>query len=352
LRISRILIIVAVVVIIGLLALFVYSSLAAPASSGTWASGPAYPLQVSGTGGVVGESCVNGTGTIYCIGGIDYNGASRNNVYSATVSSSGMSGWSTDTIYPQTVGLQSCVSYNSYAYCVGGSYDDAGDDIASAYFAPLTSTGTGSWDSTTAYPVPIDSQACVSSSGYIYCVGGENETDGTNSTSIPTNSAWYAQLSPSGIGTWTQTTAYSQAVAFETCAASTTDIFCVGGLDTSDSGLNTVYYAPLSSSGIGQWSSTTSYPLQAYGQSCVIDAGSIICLGGVPNGTTSSSDTVYSAPVSTSGVGAWHQAPNYPMGVETACTVAAGNMYCAGGYQDSSDISGSTYYAPVQSLLA
>jgi len=353
LRVSRIIIVIVAVAIVGLLALFIYSSYFAPqASSGTWLGGPAYPLQVSGTSGVVGESCVNGTATVYCIGGIDYNGASRNNAYSATVSSSGMSGWTTDTPYPQTVGLQSCVSSGGYAYCVGGSYDDAGDDIASSYFAPLTGTNIGSWHQTTSYPVAIDSQSCVSSSGYIFCVGGENETDGTNSTVIPTNSAWYAPLTSSGIGAWKQTTAYSQSVSFETCAATNADVFCVGGIDIHGNGVDSVSYAPLSASGIGQWSSTTSYPEQLYGQVCVIDSGSMICVGGVPNGTTSSSDSVFSAPVSTGGVGSWHRAANYPMGVETACAEASGNLYCAGGYQDSSTISASTYFATVKSLIA
>jgi hypothetical protein len=351
LRISRVIIIIAAVVIIGLLAIFVYASFEAPTSSGPWASGPGYPLEASDTSGVVGQSCVNSTGTIYCIGGIDYNGASRNNVYSAAVSSTGMSSWTADSNYPQTVGLESCVSYNDYAYCVGGSYDDAGDDIASSYFAPLTATGPGPWDQTTAYPAPVDSQACVSSSGYIYCLGGENETTGLNASAVSTNSAWYAPLSSSGIGAWDHTTAYSQSVAFEACAATMAEIYCVGGVGTSDSGVSNVYYAPLSASGIGQWSSTTSYPMDAYGQTCVIASGNIICVGGVPNGTTSSSDTVYSAPVSSSGVGAWYHASNYPMGVETACAASSGNLYCVGGYQDSSQISSSTYYATVQSLL-
>jgi hypothetical protein len=328
------------------------SSTSTPASSGIWLSGPDYPLEVSDIAGVVGQSCVNGTAAIYCIGGIDSNGSLSNNVYSATVSSSGLSGWSSDPAYPQTVGFQSCVSSDNYAYCVGGSYDDAGDDTASSYFASLTGGSAGSWSSTTAYPVAIDSQACVSSSGYIYCVGGENETDGTSGTLISTNSAWYAPLSSAGIGTWQQTTAYNSSVAYQTCAASASDIFCLGGIDTNDNGVSSVYYAPLSSSGIGEWSATTSYPLQGYGQACAIDAGSIICVGGLPNGTTSSSDSVYSAPISTNGVGSWYQAANYPLGVETACAVAAGNLYCVGGYQDSYSITPATYYAPVESLLA
>lgn len=342
--------VVAVVAVIGLIALVLFASLAAPASS-DWTSGPAYPLQVSGTGGVVGQSCVNGTSTIYCIGGIDYNGASRNNVYSASVSSAGMSGWEEETAYPQTVGLESCVSGGGYVYCTGGSYDDAGDDIASSYYAPLTGSGVGSWNSTTAYPVPIDSQSCVSSSGYIYCVGGENETDGTNSTVVSTNSDWYASLSSSGIGAWHHTTAYPSSVSFAACAASSTDIYCVGGVDANGNGVNDVYYAPLSSSGIGQWASTTAYPIQAYGQDCIIDSGNMICVGGVPSGSTSASVSVYSAPVSPGGLGSWHHAGNYPFGVETACTEAAGNLYCTGGYQDNSAITSSTYYATVKSLL-
>lgn len=349
-RLSRVLLIIVVVAIIGLLALFLYAALA-PASSGEWTSGPAYPLEIGGTAGVVGQSCVNATSTIYCIGGIDYNGGSRNDVYSAIVSSTGMSGWSSDSAYPQTVGLQACVSSGGYVYCVGGSYDDAGDDLASSYYAPLASSGPGPWNSTTSYPIAIDSQACVSSSGFIYCVAGENETSGTNATVVSTNSAWYAPISSSGIGTWQHTTAYPSAISFPSCAASASDIFCVGGTDVNGNGVSDVYYASLSSAGIGQWTSTTAYSMQAYGQECVIDSGNIICVGGIPNGTSSASDAVYSAPVSSGGVGSWHQAGNYPFGVETACAVAAGNLYCTGGYQDSSAISSSTYYAPVQSLL-
>ncbi len=350
-RISRVVIVVVAVVIIALLALFIYAQFGPSSSSSTWATGPDYPLEGSDTGGVVGQSCVNGTASIVCIGGIDYNGASRNDVYSATVAASGISSWVQDSNYPQTVGLQSCVSYGGYVYCVGGSYDDAGDDISSSYYAPLSSSTVGSWAPTTAYPVPIDSQTCAAASGYVYCLAGENETDGTNSTVTPSNSAYYAPLSSTGIGAWVHTTAYPQAVSFEDCAASASDIFCVGGLDINGNGVSDVYYAPISASGIGQWSSTNAYPFLAYGQTCVVSSSSIICVGGIPNGTTSASDSVYSAPISASGVGTWHRAPNYPVGVETACAVAAGNLYCVGGYQDSSTISYATYYATVQSLL-
>jgi hypothetical protein len=353
LRVGRVLIVVIAVVVILLLVVFAYAYLVAPSSSSqVWATGSSYPLSASDTAGVVGQACINGTAAVYCIGGIDYNGASRNDVYSASVSSTSMGSWVQDSDYPETVGLQSCVSSGGYAYCVGGSYDDAGDDIASSYYAPLTSAGLGTWNATTAFPVAIDSQSCAASSGYVYCIAGENETDGTNATIAASNSAWYAPISSSGIGAWVKTTPYPSAIAFPDCTASSTDVFCVGGLDINGNGVSDVYYATISASGIGTWTSTTAYPFDDYGQTCVIASGNIICVGGVPNGTSSASDSVYSAPISTAGVGSWHQAENYPFGVETACAVAAGNLYCVGGYQDSSAIAYQTYYATVASLLA
>lgn len=351
-RVGRIVIVIVAVVIILLLALVAYSYLAAPSSSSqVWATGSAYPLEASDTAGVVGQSCFNGTASIYCIGGIDYNGAPRNDIYSASVSSTSMGSWVQGSDYPETVGLQSCVSYGGYAYCVGGSYDDAGDDIASSYYASLTSSGLGAWSATTSFPIAIDSQSCAASSGFIYCIAGENETDGTNATVTASNSAWYAPLSSSGIGAWTKTTPYPSSIGFPDCTASSTDMFCVGGLAANGNGVNDVYFATLSASGIGPWTSTTAYPFDDYGQTCVITSGSIICVGGVPNGTSSASDGVYSAPISTAGVGSWHQAEDYPFGIETACAVASGDIYCVGGYQDSSLIAYQTYYAAVQSLL-
>jgi hypothetical protein len=84
----------------------------------------------------------------------------------------------------------------------------------------------------------------------------------------------------------------------------------------------------------------------------VTDSGSIICIGGIPNGTSSASDAVYFASLDSGGVGSWHQASNYPVGVETACAVAAGDLYCVGGYQDSTTISEATYYEPITTLTA
>jgi N-acetylneuraminic acid mutarotase len=268
-----------------------------------------------------------------------------------------MTGWTADTSYPQPIAEQSCVSYQSDVYCVGGSYNDAEDDIASSYFAPLNGTGIGSWVSTTSYPVPIGGQSCVSSSGYIYCVGGENETDGTNATLAQSNSDWYAQLSSSGIGVWKQTTSYPQGTDYASCAATSTMVYCIGGQDASGNGVDNVYFAPISSSGIGAWSGSTAYPIKVGGQSCVTDSGSIICVGGLTNVSASGTgiDAVYSATILAGGVGSWQQDSSFPVDAETLCTLVTGNLYCTGGYQNGSSASeiwsDFTYYASVQSQL-
>src|SRR2546429_6393837 len=99
------------------------------------------------------------------------------------------------------------------------------------YFAPLSSSGVGSWSSATSYPLNVISPSCVVGSGFAYCIGGDTATH-----------------SPFG-GTFTGFT-------------------------------SAVYFASLSSSGLGSWASTTSYPTVIYTQSCALDSGFVYCIGG------------------------------------------------------------------------
>ena len=186
-KISRIIIVVVVIVVVALVALFVVGALlASTTSSSVWTSGPEYPLQVDGGFVVGGQQCVNGTGYIYCIGGQDVNGGPRDDIYSSnplSASSPNITSWTSDSnVYPETVYGQSCVYYSTNVYCIGGIYDDAGDDIASSYYATLSNGQVGKWNSTTSFPVAADTLSCVASSGYVYCVGGTTESNGLNAT--------------------------------------------------------------------------------------------------------------------------------------------------------------------------
>ncbi len=333
-------------------------SVNAQVTSSPWESAAEYPLQVGGTFGVAAQQCVNSTVYVTCIGGQDANGGPRNEVYSSfgiSPSSSNITSWTSDTNqYPQYIHGQSCVVYSGYVYCVGGTYNDNGDDVAASYYAKLGGVGqVGNWSSTMAFPIPIDSQSCVASSSYIYCVGGVNEIDGSKADAAPSNSVWYAQLSSSGVGSWNHSTAYPGNIYYPSCFAAKGYIYCLGGADSNDNSVSTDYYATLSSAGVGTWTQTIAYPVQASGQACAISSGYIYCVGGETAGGQSPSYTnaVYYAAVSNGGIGTWKQAANFPLSVGTTCVISSGNMYCVGGFDGSSvGENGATYYVPLDSL--
>jgi hypothetical protein len=350
---SRMILIVLVVVVVVLIALSAIAMLFAPANNSPWKSTAEYPLQASDTLGVFGQQCVNGAAYIYCVGGMDANEGPRNAVYtsSAISSSSGnITSWTPDSnLYPQTVYGQSCVASSGYVYCVGGTYDDNGDDVNASYYAPLGSNGeVGTWNVTRSFPIYVDSESCVASSGYIYCVGGVGEAEGTNDTSYPSNYVYYAPLSSSGIGSWIKSaSSYPAGIHLPSCFAADGYVYCVGGVDGSGNAVSTDYYASLSS-GVGTWTQTTAYPIVANGQACAISSGDIYCVGGV--GSSSYVNAVYYATVSSGGIGAWTKTGNYAQSVFTDCVISSGYMYCVGG-TGSSQLYGTTYYIPLELLL-
>jgi len=360
-KLSRVILVVVVVVVIVIAALVAigYFFGSSPACTSTWNCGAGYPLQIGGTYAVAGQQCLSNGTQVVCIGGQDANEGPRSeSYYSSPVSpsSGNITEWASEPYsYPQTIDSQSCVLYSGYVYCVGGSYNDNQDDVASSYYSQLSSSGTlGNWTSTTAFPIPIDTQSCVASSSYIYCVGGNNQTDGSNADSVPTSSVWYAALSSSGIGSWTHTTAYPTNVYFPSCVTGGGFIFCLGGADANDNSLGTAYYAPLSSAGVGAWSQTTAYPVAGSGQACVFFSAYILCVAGQTTGGSSPAYTnaVYYAPVSPGGIGAWKQAPNFPLSDATECVTASGNIYCVGGFDGSSvGANSAVNYASLSTLL-
>jgi hypothetical protein len=356
LKIVTLAVVVVVVLVIGVAAIyFAFVQTSGPTLCGSkWECAAGYPVEVGGTYAIAGQQCVNSTSTIYCIGGQDANGGPRNEVYYATVSSSGnITGWTQGSAYPQYSNGGSCVLYAGYVYCVGGSYNDNGDDVSSSYFAQVTAGGAlETWSSTTPYPIPIDTMSCVQSSAYIYCVGGNNETDGSNLDSTVSNSVWFAPLSSSGIGAWEHTMAYPASVLYPTCYSGGGYIYCIGGADVNGNSVGTTYYAALSSSGVGEWTATTSYPVAASGQACVIASGEILCVGGETDSSPSYTSSVYYAPIlSTGGIGSWKQGTSYPLAIGTTCVTLSGDVYCFGGFDGSSAMADNhVEYASMASL--
>jgi hypothetical protein len=210
----------------------------------------------------------------------------------------------------------------------------------------------GPWTQTTSYPDYIDSQSCVASSGYIYCIGGFIEPGGLNSTGRDANSLdYYAPISSSGIGQWTAATSYPTDVYSPSCSAYAGYVYCVGGVSAIANGnaLSDVYTAPLSAAGIGNWVLSTPYPVAGIGQACALSSGSIYCVGGdTPNGFT---NAVYYATASSGAVGTWAKGAVYSEGAWTSCVIISANMYCVGGQDGSSNgETGATHFLPLAEI--
>jgi hypothetical protein len=361
LKSSRLVIVVVVIVIIVVAAIYGVEVLTAAPSTctSTWHCGAGYPIEIDGTYAVEGLQCVAGNSTIYCVGGADANSGPRNEVYYAGISSSGnITGWTpSSTAYPRYIFDQSCVASSGYVYCVAGSYDDSLDDAASSYYAKIMPNGTlGSWSPTTSYPIPADTESCAAYSSYVYCVGGYNETDGSEADAVASSSVWYAPLSSSGIGTWTLTTAYPDGVYLPSCYSANGYMYCIDGVNADANAVGTTYYATLSSAGVGAWTQTTSYQA-AFLPACVISAADVLCVGGETGSESSSSPTFTSvvsyAPITSGGIGTWVKTTSYPISIGTDCVSFIGNVYCVGGLDQSSVGSDSLVeYAPITTLLA
>ena len=308
-------------------------------SLGAWTSTTSYPNSV------FVQSCATSGGFIYCVGGSN-NTANTDGVYFAPISSSGVGAWTRTTNYATAIAGQSCVVSGGYIYCVGGGGTSA------AYYAPVSSSGVGAWTATTSYPTLIGVPKCATFTSYIYCVGGI-----VSGSSSATPDVSYASLSSSGVGTWMSTTPYPTGVSYQSCAVSGGDIYCVGSWPCQDCDPSYVVdFAPVSPSGVGTWNSTTNYANdseQGIAElSCTSSGGYLYCVGGfsVHSGGEPSNST-YFAPVSSSGAGAWTSTTSYPTSsiYDQSCVTSGGYIYCVGGLAGPTGTTDAVYFAPIAS---
>ena len=190
-----------------------------------------------------------------------------------------------------------------------------------SYYAGLYPDGVSSWLSTSNYTVPFSEGSCVTSNGSIYCIGDQSILFSGYS-----KNSYYANISSTGIGAWSSTTTYPVPFEWGSCSAYNSYIYCVGTMAQGHT--NESYYAPLLQHGIGNWTKTTSFPVPFYGAQCDTYNNYIYCFGdsyinknaaGGSRVFTSYSDLLnrttynYYAPVSASGIGVWQEAPVPPV---------------------------------------
>ena len=197
----------------------------------------------------------------------------------------------------------------------------------------------GTWTAGPNYPINLTDAGCAINSGTIYCVGSDN------SINMAARTAYYAPVSGAGFGTWKSTNPDPIGFGMSGCSIENNYIYCIG---SENVGNNQVYYAPVSASGIGTWSSsnTVNYPLPMTDTGCVVDGGYIYCVG---SQQVSPHTQVYYANISTAGVSAWTQTTSYPIPFDDAyCAVPGyGGGFMGGGGPNTGPANGGPYFVNV-----
>jgi hypothetical protein len=324
-------------------------------STATWTETAYFPTPETGQLGVWNEttsypfapgnlSCVVNDGFVYCVGG--YNDTSplniteSNDTFYASLSPTGVGQWIRTTDYPMAIGDESCISSSDYIYCVGGFSGSGtggaltGQTVADVYYASISPSGIESWKQTTAYPYPVEFPQCMTDSSYIYCV--TNRFNGT--TNIP--GSYFASLSPAGVGNWKASS--QPPLSPNGCSASGGYAYCDGGESCAPqpppfSCPSPFYFAPLSQDGLGAWTRTTDLPTAVQG--FFVTASSYGYFFGGP--------IYYIAHLSSNGTGSWTTSTPYPENSPMTCVANGDYFYCIGTSTVDFYPSNNVYFAEI-----
>ena len=261
--------------------------------------------------------------------------------HASTIGSLG--NWQATTSLPQEIKLSSSVTYNGYIYEIGGYNQVTSTYLSTVYYAPISANGTvGAWQTTTPLPYNTTDTKSVVNNGYIYEIGGEYST----AVGIYQRAIYYAPINANGtIGTWSTTTAMPSGIGFEQVVVNNGYVYIMGGVNNSGSYLATVYYASINANGtIGTWSTTTALPLDIRDATSVVNNGYVYIMGG-GNNSTSVLSTVYYASINTNGtVGTWNTTSALPQGDFLSSSVEYnGYIYELGGSSQTGQLSSVDY---------
>lgn len=328
-------------------------------------------------------------GYLYVVGGADASAYYATVEYATIQSGGNVGAWSATTSMPIARSELGVVVVNGYIYSMGGR--DAGTLTSAVNYAPLNSNGTiGTWTATNAFNAPaLMTMAVTVANGHIYLAGGRigagtaqsavqytrTNPDGSLNpwqfnTSLPAarlgnqlafangylyhlgghnnttlfDTTHYTSINNGGLGltgTWASTASLGTARSLHGAVAHNGRIYAFGGINSSNTPLSSVEYATINQNGtVGSWTTTTSMPAPRAYFGSLIANGYIYVIGGYSSvsPTITPTNGVYYAPINTDGtVGTWQTGPNFTTarGALAAATYQQGNntfIYLLGGF--------------------
>lgn len=270
-------------------------------------------------------------GYVYLVGGAG-PGQSDATLYAKINSNGSIASWATSPNNLPTGNFRlTAVAFNGYLYAIGGRNGPALDTV---YRAEINSeTGEpGAWTlESTTLPVPLYYASSFVYQGYIYLVGGNDNSSGYNTVYI-------APIGPDhAVGTWVQGSDLPNEIELGTTVVHDDYVYLLGGRD-DDGVVSTVYYAALGSDGaLGTWGTADNdLPQPLWGASSTVIGDRIYTFGG--NNGEGRIDNVYSTVINAPGdTETWVQHTSLPSVTElSGAFTYNGETYVLGGNNASS----------------
>ncbi len=235
------------------------------------------------------------------------------------------SSWKYTTQLSSGTDQHSMASNNGYLYIVGGLDNTDSNEVK---YASINSDGTiGIWKTAASFNDGRRTLTSVVYNGYIYVIGG---VSGYGGSGIYYNDVQYAAINADGsLGAWSATTSFVTARYGHTSVAINGYLYVLGGFGGAF--LNDVQYAPINADGtLGTWSNTNAFSSARGCHVSVIQNGFIYVIGG--NGPGFFSDVQY-APINADGtIGAWNTTTSLNTGRYGHTGVAVnGYLFITGG---------------------
>lgn len=301
----------------------------------------------SATSSLVIAKCAHSSVTngnyVYAIGGWtpNVNTATIYDVEYAPINSDGSLGsWVQTTDLHTRVRYHDSVIYNNTIYTLGG---DLGNEVSTVQYATINSDGTlGQWNTTTNLPIVKMRHTSIVVEDRIYVIGGMDSEPGGNTYY---NDVDYTTINSDGtIGDWTSTTSFPINIAEHSSLYYNGYMYVIGGYDGTNK-LSDVYYAPVNSDGtLGSWQTTTPLSEGRCRHSSVIDYNFIYVVGG--NNASGYATSIEYAPVNADGtIGQWSTTTSMPADRTLHTSVETnGKLYIIGGSDSNGEVA-DVYYA-------
>lgn len=292
-----------------------YAPIDQPGSTGQWATSS--PTITALPAARLYAAVVAYNGFVYVMGGQSGSGTGTavNTIYRAAIGNDGGIGaWTANatTLPVSRTGL-AAVAYNNRMYIMGGSDGAATPTyFNTTYYADIAfgNGSIGAWTASTNFgtgntraflgAVAYGVYSTVSSSGYLYAIGGSNGTAAANHYAT----VYKSTLSQSGVpGAWSATTAISGANAARDAFGVTIygDKIYIAGGNTGSAQLNDVKYATItpSTGAISAWTtSANTFTSVRDKLSLAASNGYLYVMGGI-NSATYKNDIQYARITST-----------------------------------------------------